>query len=766
VATISQIASLEGLGVFGDNNAVEEAPPFRRYNLIYGFNGSGKTTLSRVFASVERGALCADLPEDGRYELTLSDGSKISPDTTDGLRGRIVVFNVDFIEQNLRWKDGVANPVFYLGEEQVNLAEKLDEIEGELEQLRPHNGEAERASERADRSFTNHKRDVARNVAEGLSLGRTYDASNLITDYANRPYGAADQLSEEQQQQARNTISQSAPLPKRELLGALDFSLAEITSEASTLLQQTLGTMTVDDLRDHPEMMKWVGDGLTYHRHHKLANCLFCGKEIDEDRFEDLASAIDARYERLVEDVGKLRLRAESLRERFSETRAALPSDNDISEEFRSDFRKAAEIVRKTLSTGGAQIRTILAAFNQKAATPNVAVESDDLIAAEAAKEWDEALSRNAATIDEVIASHNKSHDEFSRTQEEARTKLKGHFLAIGQERYDELATEATGAKEAFGALANKIKELVDNAEELRRQMREHGVAAGLINRMVRSYLGHGELELGTLDERYELRRNGQTITGSLSEGEKTALAICYFLATLEAEGRKRKDLIIVIDDPISSLDTKALNYAFSIIKAAISEAAQVIILTHNLHFMNEAKKWLKSKTEKEAGAEKATATLMFLDAFQPDGADTRRTSIKEMPRHIREYESEYQYLFHLTLRFLETTDGTGYFYVMPNALRKILDVFLAFKVPGSAGLSSKVEKIAKDMGEDVDQGRILALDRLVQLESHADNLDDLVTQSSMTVEETTDAANALLAVMEALDKPHLDQMRRVCRVQ
>lgn len=136
------------------------------------------------------------------------------------------------------------------------------------------------------------------------------------------------------------------------------------------------------------------------------------------------------------------------------------------------------------------------------------------------------------------------------------------------------------------------------------------------------------------------------------------------------------------------------------------------------------------------------------------------------MPRHIREYESEYQYLFHLVLRFLETPDGTDYFYVMPNALRKVLDVFLAFKVPGSAGLSSKVEKIATDLGDDFDQGRILALDRLVQLESHADNLDDLIAHSSMTVEETKDAANALLAVMEALDKPHLDQMRRVCRVQ
>lgn len=762
LTTISQIASLRGLGVFRDNKSVAEAPLFQRYNLIYGFNGSGKTTLSRVLASFESGALSAELPQDSRCEIRLSDGSTISPDATPGLTDRIVVFNEDFIERNLRWKDGTANPVFYLGKEQGDLAKKLEGVEGDLRQLRPQKEEAERIYERASRSFTNHKRDAARIIAEGLALGRRYDSSNLTADYENGPYVATDELPEEQQQQARNTISQASPLPKCDPLGVLDFRLAAIASEARSLLGQTLGTMTVEDLQNHPEMMKWIGDGLAYHRNHDLTSCLFCGNEIGEGRFKALASAIDARYERLVNEVERLQSRTESLRERISETEAALPSENDISEGFRSDFRKAADSLRVTLSAGDDHIRKILGALSQKAATPNVAIKTEELIMVAGERAWDETLSRHAAAIDDTIANHNLSHDGFARIQEEARATLKRHFLAAGQERYDELRREASRAKAAFENLARRVEKLVNDGEELRRQMRKHGGAAGLINQMVRSYLGHSELELGTLDEGYELRRNGRTIRGPLSEGEKTALAICYFLATLDAEGRKRQDLIIVIDDPVSSLDTKALNYAFSIIKSAVSEAAQVIILTHNLHFMNEAKKWLKPF----ARADNPSANLMFLDAVQPDGSETRQTSIKEMPRYIREYESEYQYLFHLVLRFLRTSDGIGYFYVMPNALRKVLDVFLAFKVPGSSGLSDKVKRIAGGLGDDFDQGRILALDRLVQLESHADNLDDLVTYSSMTVEETRDAAEALLAVMEIVDKPHLDQMLRLCRIQ
>jgi wobble nucleotide-excising tRNase len=206
-------------------------------------------------------------------------------------------------------------------------------------------------------------------------------------------------------------------------------------------------------------------------------------------------------------------------------------------------------------------------------------------------------------------------------------------------------------------------------------------------------------------------------------------------------------------------LDSKALHYAFSLISRALDGTSQLIILTHNLHFMNEVKKWLKPRARKNP----PTAALFFLDALRDVRTDTRTSSLKIMPALIREYDSEYQYLFHLVLQFAQAADGqTDHFYLMPNALRKVLDIFLAFKLPGSEGLSNKVDNIANG-GYGLDAARICALDRLVQLESHADNLDDLVTLSSMTIEETKDAATALLTLMETLDKPHYERMCRIC---
>jgi hypothetical protein len=103
------------------------------------------------------------------------------------------------------------------------------------------------------------------------------------------------------------------------------------------------------------------------------------------------------------------------------------------------------------------------------------------------------------------------------------------------------------------------------------------------------------------------------------------------------------------------------------------------------------------------------------------------------------------------------------YAYMMPNVLRRVLDVFLAFRCPGSAGFASKRGQLRKDHAT-LDGERVAALERLVQLESHSDNIDDLIGFSSMTLEESKAATAALIAMMEAVDPTHLAGLQRLCR--
>lgn len=199
------------------------------------------------------------------------------------------------------------------------------------------------------------------------------------------------------------------------------------------------------------------------------------------------------------------------------------------------------------------------------------------------------------------------------------------------------------------------------------------------------------------------------------------------------------------------------MTHVVSVIRITFKNPAQIFIMTHNLDFMRELKKWLFNKYKKEE------ADFLFIETgILADG--TRTSSITKMPRLIRDYESEYHYLYSLVKSLAENPDGFERFaYLMPNAIRKVLDIFLAFKEPGSSGLEPKVDKIILDYS-GLDAGRIKAMERLSQLESHSENIGDVITFSAYTLVQVSDAAKCLLELIEHVDDKHKAAMDRLCR--
>ena len=94
--------------------------------------------------------------------------------------------------------------------------------------------------------------------------------------------------------------------------------------------------------------------------------------------------------------------------------------------------------------------------------------------------------------------------------------------------------------------------------------------------------------------------------------------------------------------------------------------------------------------------------------------------------------------------------------------MRKVLEVFLSFKVPGGGGLKNQMNsKIIQECSTDID--RLVALTRLSEVESHGDNVDDLMSFSSMTMEETHDHCLVLLDMINKLDSDHYKSMCKLC---
>jgi len=763
MAIITTIKTLSGVGILADKAARDDMPPFRQFNLVYGFNGSGKSTLSRLFACLEAGAHQENLPTDCNFEIVLDGGVTFkTPNELAGLESRVCVFNEDFIARNLRFNEGRASSIFYISEEQSDLVAELRAAQQTLAEKRQSLGAEKKIADERDKALRSYRTERARLVAASLHLGnRRYEAKQLEKDYETLPYNKGARLEEEALTALVDVARLNEPPPALRTLAMDIDGIQKAVEEARHFAELSIGTVVLDEMQSHPSMVPWLKLGHDYHSVNDVENCLLCGNLISDVRQQKLAQALDDRLSKLLGDLKDAGARTSMLLADARSAPDAWPKAAELELRLAERYASALSDTENSLNELVPVIEEASRILSARAELPTTAVAhyllSSDEIAARSKTLKESIKAQNA-----IIVEHNEASANFARHQDEARKAIRKHYLAEGHDKYAALKKSLAEVEGQLSSIEEDVRTLEGDIAELSAKVRTDGPAADQITKLVRAYLGHGELMISAVDDGYELRRHNKIVKGPPSEGEKTAIALCYFISSLEADGRSLEDLILVVDDPISSLDTKAMNYACSLIRSRLTGAAQLFILTHNQYCMNEFKKAWRN----QAKSEPPTAALLFIDVSIPEGSEARIAHIVDLPPQLRAYDSEYHFLCHKMLQFEAVGSGySEYWLIMPNVIRRVLDVFLAFKVPGSHSLLQKLETLTKKY-PDIDEVRIKALDRLIQVESHSDSLDDLVSHSSMTIEETRDANAALLALMEASDLDHTKAIRKQCKAE
>ena len=94
------------------------------------------------------------------------------------------------------------------------------------------------------------------------------------------------------------------------------------------------------------------------------------------------------------------------------------------------------------------------------------------------------------------------------------------------------------------------------------------------------------------------VRADGEPAFESLSEGEKNFVTFLYFIHTLKGnidESGHEEDKVLVIDDPVSSLDNDVLFLVSTLIRDLFEDVyndkgviKQILVLSHNLYFFKE----------------------------------------------------------------------------------------------------------------------------------------------------------------------------------
>ncbi len=148
--------------------------------------------------------------------------------------------------------------------------------------------------------------------------------------------------------------------------------------------------------------------------------------------------------------------------------------------------------------------------------------------------------------------------------------------------------------------IKGKIKELDNEIRELEKTMVGIKSIVNEINALLKGY-GFTNFSLAcTEDEKfYRIQReDGQLVGETLSEGEVTFITFLYYYHLTKGSLKENdisKNKVLVIDDPISSLDSNILFIVSVLVKDLMKETTkektnikQVIILTHNTYFYKE----------------------------------------------------------------------------------------------------------------------------------------------------------------------------------
>lgn len=739
---IDRIHQLRNSGVFRDFTWPDGLSDFGRYNLIYGWNASGKTTLSRVFRALE----LRRVPPMGEAKLRINSGDVSGEDFPQSTLP-IRVFNRDFIHESVfPVGGGDVPPIFVVGRESVEKQKEADRLKAERLTKEVELNTARARKSQVERDFERHCIDHAKIIKDTLQkTGSAYNNYNK-TDYQGRAQrmaadgDAASHRLSEAQREGFLAQHQAAPKPKVSEVSYRLPDLPGLTDQVSALLRTTVVSAAIQALKDDSALAEWVRHGLGLHKDRISDKCLFCEQPLPADRLGELESHFNAEYERLLQRIDE-QIRALGAVEKQA-TEALVPNRAELYDDLAADFDVAEQAFRQAVDGVRRYLGELVENLKRKRREPFAALSLSAAMPT--------ADTEVADRLNQVIRRHNQACDDFARRVNEARDRLALDIIARSLDEFVRLRDAVQAATAAIGPIEAEIAQLTAEIARLERDIREHRRPAEELNEDLKRYLGHGDLQLTIKDNGYSITRHGVP-ADMLSEGEMSAISLLYFLKSLEDRAFDKPNGTVVLDDPVSSLDGNALFLAFSLIRERTKDAGQLILLTHDFALFRQVRNWLHHVNRRPP----RPSRFYMLECRSQEGQ--RSGALRWIDPLLERYESEYHFLFACVYRTWSAPPAASMedYYHVPNVARRLLEGFLAFKVPQESGDLHKALQLVT-----YDEGRKSRILRFLHTQSHGA---DLVPGHDPTLlGECRAVLEDLFGLMRSLDDGHFSAMAQL----
>ena len=546
-------------------------------NFFYGKNGSGKTSI-------------------GKHLKDHNPSDK-----------ELCLFNDDYIKRNIQ-QYGSMPGVFTITEEDAEAKKQIDaerqkqkDATAKKDDLLKQKSEAEGALEKFKRNGRKDLRNAIKPWTDKYPkiVYRGITSPNSQVEHILNDVVGEDADQKELEQRYAVAFDESVKTyPKLSFLGTfvgskdqLDLIGTPVISSADTPFAKFIKKLDAFD---------WVRTGHRMYQPNAEGVCPYCQRPLTDKIKEQIEQCFDGTYQEQISVLNRFKIEFEAKKNAIESTISANSGNefqSDKTKELQSKCDTLIEKMKNCLSALETKIKeparivdfelpnALIEEINGICAEINKEIQQhNDLVAANDKKKCQEAYWKYIAfKISSLIAAYQKGESTFKKQIKEIDAKIKAE-----EDKY-----KAAEAKiRALNTTTSNTDDAKDNINAILKATGFHGF-----------YLENSE-EPNT----YILKRPGEDGPAKgLSEGERNYIAFLYFyqyvIGTNDKAG-KQKEKIIVIDDPVSSMDSSTMYmismYVRNLLKITYNRfdldapddapmfIDQIFVLTHNPYFFKE----------------------------------------------------------------------------------------------------------------------------------------------------------------------------------
>ena len=654
----------------------------QKVNILFGRNGSGKSTIGRAMTELANPELA---PENKHFEKIALD----QPISDDDKRS-IHVFNEGFIEKYVKIEDDALGPIVMLGT-QVGISEQIEEKKREIQKLQAEydvllaenqklrdsnditsplyhfasiKQKLTRANDWAEKDSKCRLNPLRRNSAVGEDTIASIYSKLTSNPLTAEEYAAQKAIFDSEYATFILTSGQSAvSLSNKTFTLPFDIDIVKeklrevVQKPELTEREQIIAQIASNDVNV-------LGNSHRLFSQENIEYCPCCFRKINAEEKSDICTRIEIILNKEVEDYTKVlagyknRIAPQvydcsNLEHLFkvecSEYKSAIASYNKaleacsklIDERLTDIFSSVEKDINRD------EIQTSLSLVIEKYEVLKRCVTDYNLAISDRGKR---AVRLN--NLNSVLTAHNYKSD------------LTAYFQAKGQ-----LALNSTN-------LTNKQSELdAANAElaTLNQSLEQTELALDFINEcLAYVYFSRDRLVLEEGEKCYRLKSNGVFVRpGKVSIGERNIIALSYYFASLfdhlKKEEQYKNEMLLVIDDPVSSFDMENRMGVMSFLRWQIDKVvtgnanSRILVMTHDLRVVFDLEKIVNEVTGKKRN---------FHELIN-------KSVVKRSPSE----GNEYTMLYYNTYAFAQLADPatSDKLLSMGNIMRRLLEAYFTF---------------------------------------------------------------------------------------